>query len=122
MNTSVISTSVRFVARASLPLVAFGLALTAAPAHADAAEGWSDATEVDNLYALLVLGGIPLLIFVLIALAVYVPPLVRGENVSPASGASDDQWFGGPRQGTKELPSSVSQDDASETGGARGSW
>lgn len=121
VNTSAPSASVRFATRASLPLVALGLALVAAPAHADAAEGWSDAGEVDNLHALLLLVGVPLLIFVLIALAVYVPAMVRGENVSALS-SRDDEWFGGPRQGTKELPSGGDLAESSETGGARGTW
>ncbi len=120
VNTSATSASVRFAARTSLPLAALGLALIAAPAHADAALGWSEAPEVNNLHALLLLVAIPLLIFVVIALAVYVPPMVRGESVSPVTG--EDEWFGGPRQGTKELPAGDHAAESSETGGARGTW
>ena len=79
-------------------IVALGLALLAAPAHADVAEGWSNPDDVDALHALLLLGGVPLLLFVLIALAVYIPALVRGEDVSPTGGGAESQWFGGPRQ------------------------
>ena len=80
-------------------------------------EGWSNPEDVDMLYALLLLAGVPLLLFVVIAVLTYLPALVRGEKLAP--GAADDQWFGGPRQGAKELESGV---QAEETGGARGSW
>lgn len=115
------SATARFAARASLPLVALGLALLAAPAHADVAEGWSNPDDVNALHALLLLAGVPLLLFVLIALAVYVPALVRGEDVSPTSGGGvENQWLGGPRPGAKEL--AAGDTEPSETGGARGSW
>lgn len=114
------SSTARFAARASLPLVALGLALLAVPAHADPAKGWSDPPDVNALHALLVLVGIPLLLFVVIGLAVYVPALVRGEDVSPTAGGVESQWLGGPRPGTRELGSA--DVEPSETGGARGSW
>jgi len=118
--TPVPSTIARFAARASPPLVALGLALLAAPAHADSAEGWGTPEDVNALEALLLLAGVPLLLFVLIGLAVYVPALVRGEDVSPAGGGVENQWLGGPRPGARELASGESE--PSETGGARGSW
>ncbi len=90
------------------------------PAHADAGEGWGTTTDVNALDALLLLGGVPVLLFFLICLAVYIPALVRGEDVSPAGGRVEDQWLGGPRQGTKEL--TAGDAGVSETGGARGSW
>jgi hypothetical protein len=114
------STTARFAARASLPLVAMGLALLAVPAHADAADGWGTRQDVSVLHALLLLAGVPLLLFVLIGLAVYVPALVRGEDVSPTGGGVENQWLGGPRPGARELTSGASE--PSETGGARGSW
>lgn len=119
VTSPVPSTTARFAARASLPLVALGLALLAAPAHADAAEGWSNPDNVNMLHALLLLGGVPVLLFVLIILAVYVPALVRGEDVSPTGGAVESQWIGGPRH-AKELGSADTE--SSETGGAHGSW
>lgn len=110
----------RSLVRASLPLAVLGAVLLAAPAHAEPAKGWSDAEDVDMLNALLLLAGVPVLLFVLIGLAVYLPALVRGESVAPAGGDVEDQWLGGPRPGTKELEGSDA--GASETGGARGSW
>jgi hypothetical protein len=118
--TPALSTTARFAARASLPLVALGAALLASPAHADVAEGWSDPADVDALHALMLLGGVPVLLFLLIGLAVYIPALVRGEDVSPTGGgAVESQWIGGPRH-AKELASGDTE--SSETGGAHGSW
>jgi hypothetical protein len=102
-------------AAASLMVVVSGLA---APASADVPEGWSNPDDVDTLHALLLLGGVPLLLFVGIAVLTYLPAIIRGEKLSP--GAADDEWFGGPRQGTKELESGST--DTDETGGARGRW
>ena len=91
----------------------------AAPAGADVPEGWSDPDPVSGVHALLVLGGIPLLLFVAIALAVYVPAMIKGERVAPGSGTPDNEWFGGPRAGTHELTSGTETDG---TGGASGRW
>lgn len=117
------SLPVRIIARVALALVAPALALVAAPAHADVAVGWSDPEDVDALQALLLLGGVPLLLFVLIALAVYVPAMVRGESLKPAGAgsgaAAEAQWLGGPRASAKELASDTTDDGA---GGARGRW
>lgn len=118
--TSVPASTARFAARSSLPIVALGLALIAAPAHADVAEGWTTVEDVDALNALLLLGGVPVLLFVLICLAVYIPAMMRGEDISATGGGTENQWLGGPRTGAKELTSGEST--SSETGGARGSW
>ena len=93
--------------------------MVAAPAGADGPEGWSDPDPVSGMHALLVLGGLPLLLFALIVLAVYVPAMVRGERVAPGAGSPEDQWFGGPRSGTHELKSGS---DQGGTGGASGRW
>jgi hypothetical protein len=45
--------------------------------------GWSDPDDVAPLEFLLILAGLPLLLFVAIALMVYVPSLVRGEPLRP---------------------------------------
>jgi hypothetical protein len=93
---------------------------TAGPAGADVPEGWSTPDDVSALHALLILAGIPLLLFVLITLAVYVPSLVRGERVKPGAPAVEDQWFGGPRKGTSELAGPDTEE--SKAGGASGRW
>ncbi len=99
------------------------LALLASPAHADVPEGWAGQDEhrsLDTLHALGVFVGAPLLLFVLIALAVFLPAMVRGERLLPDHGAGEGQWIGGPRQGVAELPAADGED--SRAGGASGSW
>lgn len=120
MITHSTSVTARHAVRASLPTAALGLALLAGPAHADAAEGWGTVQKIDTLQALLLLAGVPILLFVLITAAVYLPALARGEDVSPAHDDVEDHWLGGPRPGTKEL--TAGDAERSETGGARGSW
>jgi hypothetical protein len=90
--------------------VALALPLTyAGAASADVPEGWSNPDDVSFLHALLVLGGIPLLVIVLLALLVYVPSIVRGESVAPAGARSDDEWFGGRRDADKAIEAVADQ-------------
>lgn len=99
------------------------LALLAVPAHADVPVGWGGQTEhqdLDALHALGVLVGAPLLLFVLIALAVYLPSMIRGEKLLPDHSGGEAQWIGGPRQGVAELP--APDGDDSRAGGASGRW
>jgi len=106
------------IRRTALVLTAAALPLLAAsPAVAEVPEGWSDPDDVGILQLLLVIGGIPLALAVLIGLAVYLPALTRGENVRPG-GVVADEWFGGPRSGAAELEAR----DADRTGGGSGSW
>jgi hypothetical protein len=99
------------------------LAMYATAAHADVPEGWGGQTEhsdLDNLHALALLVGGPLLLFVLIALAVYLPSMIRGEKLLPDHSGGEAQWIGGPRQGVAELPAPDGED--SRAGGASGRW
>ena len=107
--------------RAAVLLAAVVLPLAAAaPASADVPEGWSDPDSVSVLHALLVLGGVPLALFVLIALAVYVPAMARGERLAPGAPAVENQWLGGPRKSAGELAGPDSED--SKAGGASARW
>jgi hypothetical protein len=111
----------RLLRRTCLVLLAGGLLVAAAgPAGADVPEGWSDPEPVDPWHALLVLGGIPLLIFVIITALVVIPGIVKGERFTPGGQATEDQWFGGPRRGTAQLP--APDDEQSRAGGASGRW
>jgi hypothetical protein len=105
-------------------IVAVALPLTyAGAASADVPERWSNPDDVSFLHALLVLGGIPLAVIVFLALAVYLPSVVRGESVAPAGARADDEWFGGRRDADKALESrKPDADTTEETGGASGSW
>ena len=106
--------------RAVVLLSAPVVALLATPAHADVPEGWSEPEAVDWLQALLFFVAGPILLFVLIALAVYLPAMIRGERLLPDHSAGEAQWLGGPRSGTHEL--APSEHDESRKGGASGSW
>ena len=108
--------------RTSVVLVAGGLVLgLAGPAGADVPEFWSpDPVSVDPLHAILVLVGIPVLLFALITLAVVLPGVIKGERFTPGGQATEDQWFGGPSQGTAELPAPDTEE--SKAGGASGRW
>ncbi len=86
----------------------------------DVPVGWPEAPDVNMVEALLLLGGIPLLLFIAITVAVYVPSLVRGERIAPGQPAVEDQWLGGPRTGTAELKGRESEDTGA--GGASGRW
>lgn len=122
------TTAVRAVRRATraasagaLLVFVAGGALLASPAAANTPEGWSNPPAVETTHALLVLLAAPLGLFLLIALAVYVPALARGERVSPsAAGALESQWFGGPRKSHDEL--AAPDNDESQSGGASGRW
>ena len=86
----------------------------------DVPVGWDEPKDVNMVHALLVLGGIPLLLFIAITVAVYVPSLVRGERIAPGQPAVENQWLGGPRTGTAELQGRHSEDTGA--GGASGRW
>jgi hypothetical protein len=102
-----------------------GGVITAASALAavlplDVPVGWSDPKDVNMVHALLILGAIPLGLFLLITVAVYLPSLVRGERIAPGQPPVENQWLGGPRSGTAELKGPESQD--ADAGGASGRW
>jgi hypothetical protein len=86
----------------------------------DVPEGWSDPKDVNMVHALLLLGGVPLLLIFLITIAVYLPSLVRGERIAPGQPPVENQWLGGPRTGTAELKGPESED--ADAGGASGRW
>ncbi|HYF71448.1 MAG TPA: hypothetical protein VD864_01435, partial [Nocardioides sp.] len=102
--------------RTAVLLVAGTLVLAASgPASADVPEGWETPDPVDPTHALLVLGGIPLLLFVVITLLVLAQGRSRRERTAVVGHGAEDHWFGGPRQGTAELSGPAEDDSA--TGG-----
>ena len=114
------------VRRSAVLTTSTGLSLlVAGPASAEVPEGWSDPPPIPVLEALLILGGLPLVLFLVIGAAVYVPAMVRGERVAPGAAPVHDQWFGGPRGGAREIESGAGRSEQareSETGGAGGRW
>lgn len=86
----------------------------------DVPVGWSQPDDVNMVHALLLLVGVPLLLFILITVAVYLPSIIRGERIAPGQPPVENQWLGGPRTGTAELKGPESED--AEAGGASGRW
>ena len=88
----------------------------------DVPVGWGgdQDTSVNMVHAVLLLGGVPLLLFIAITVAVYIPSLVRGERIAPGQPPVENQWLGGPRTGTAELKGPESED--ADAGGASGRW
>jgi len=107
-------TSVVLLAGAALVVAAGG------PAGADVPEGWSNPSDVDPVEAVLLLVGVPLLLFLVITALVVIPGVIKGERFTPGGQATQDQWFGGPSKGTAELP--APDNDESKAGGASGRW
>lgn len=106
------------IRRTTLLLVAASVpVMVASPAGAEVPEGWSNPDDVGFLALLVTVAGIPLALAVLIALAVYLPALARGEKLSPGA-QTRDEWFGGPRREPAELESR----ESGQTGGGSGSW
>lgn len=112
---------VRHLVRAAAVAVPATFVLLSPPAGANVPEGWSDPEPVDALGALALLAGVPLLLFALITLAVYLPSLASGERRTSAG--PEQEWFGGPREGvgaTDEVdPAAL---EGKDTGGASGRW
>ncbi|MCX6401984.1 MAG: hypothetical protein NTX33_18880 [Propionibacteriales bacterium] len=98
--------------------------VTAGTASADTPEprpgSWEPKPDIDVLHAFLVLGGIPLLAFVVITLLFVAPALARGEDLSIDALQPENQWLGGPRKAAGELAAPDS--DTSKAGGAGGTW
>jgi hypothetical protein len=86
----------------------------------DVPVGWSEPADVNTLHAVLLLGGVPLLLFVVIIALVMVPSMIRGERLAPGASPVENQWLGGPRSGTSELKGPDTAE--SKAGGASGRW
>lgn len=116
------STAVRrlLAAATTAGLAVATLLVTAAPASADTPEGWPEEESIDFVEMLLVLGGIPLLVFIAIVALIYGPPLSRGESIRPGGQPLESHWLGGPRKSAGELAAPDTED--SKAGGAGGRW
>ena len=97
-------------------------------AHADAPEQWEDTPAVAPLHAILVLAVIPIGLFLLITLLVYIPSMSKAQSYQPGQAwRGEPTWFGGPRGGL-EAADSASRTPAEDgrreltRGGAGGRW
>ena len=100
-------------------------------AFADAPEQWEDSPSVSPLYSIVVLGLIPLGLFLLIWLLVYLPSMTRGGGHGYHPGEAwrnESEWFGGPRAGVGAVdtaerpPAAGSGEPGSRRGGSSGRW
>ncbi|KAA1418810.1 hypothetical protein F0U44_09990 [Nocardioides humilatus] len=116
------STAVRRLIAAAAPagLAVAAILATAGPASADTPEGWPQEESIDFVHMILLLGGIPVLVFVVLFALVYAPALARGESVKPGEQLPESQWLGGPRKSGGEL--AAPDGDDSKAGGAGGTW
>jgi hypothetical protein len=99
-------------------------------AFAEAPSTWADTPHVSAAHVILVLVVIPVALFALITLLVYVPSMKKGESYHPGQPwRSEAEWFGGPKGGVEAAdrvqPAAVGaghQDDETGRGGTSGRW
>jgi hypothetical protein len=130
MTSDTLAPQSRRVLRAAA--VSFGLVLgsIAAPAFAAPPDGgpWEPQDNGPLLETLLFLLGVPVLVFVVLAVLVYLPSMIHRQSAEPALAFRDRaEWFGGPRRGVDSTQSAGSTSATSattgeETGGASGRW
>jgi hypothetical protein len=117
MHSPVVRRFARGLAVAPALLVLTG----ALPAFAEPPAKWPATSNGSTLHTLLVLAGIPVLLFVGIALLAALPSMIKGQKYDAAVAFRDQpEWFGGPRKGVEAAP-----DDASEPqgrGGTSANW
>jgi hypothetical protein len=123
-NPSASSTPARRALRASAVALGLTLGSLAAPALAAPPEAWEEPDNGPLLNDLLFLLGVPLLVFVVLALLVYLPSMVRGRSSQPALAFGErPEWFGGPRKGVDSAAGDEgTEDQASDRGGASARW
>lgn len=110
--------------RAAALVPALVILISAAPAMAEPPDSkfWLGPPFNNSpLWYILVLGGIPLLLFVAIWFIVSVPSIIRSQKYDAAVAFRDDpEWFGGPREGIEKAPKTPASGE--ERGGADADW
>jgi hypothetical protein len=121
--------AVRRTARLLALVPAIVVTTAGGAAYASPPDSWEDTPNVSPLHVLLLLGVVPLALFVLITLLVMLPSMKRGSSYSPSTvWRGEPEWFGGPTSGTDGLdragqPTSAgASPTGSEHGGASGRW
>ena len=114
---------------AILPAVLVTLAASAA--FAEPPETWEDTGSTSGLEVLVIFLLIPLGLFLLITLLVYLPSMRRGNNEqSSQARAGQAEWFGGPEGGLETVdtagggthPTGGATEQGGGRSGASGSW
>jgi hypothetical protein len=79
---------------------------------ADTPQNWPDPPPMSTLHALLLFGGVPLLVIIVITLLVMAPSLAKGPRYRP-----DQEWDAGPEQfGVRPLEQAGSSAGQLESG------
>jgi len=114
--------SLRRASRVAVVTLGLALGTVAGPAFADAPSTWENPNNKPAIDTLVYLLGVPILVFIVIWVLVYLPSMMRRQSSSPAVAFQErSEWFGGPRAGvdaTKDKPS----DETNEKGGAGAGW
>jgi hypothetical protein len=125
------NTVVRRAARVLAILPAILVTLAASAAFAEPPETWEDTPSVSGLHVIVLLVIIPLALFLLIWLLVYLPSMMRGnEDQSGVVRHGQAEWFGGPQGGLEAVdtadnrvqPTAGAHDQGGGRSGASGSW
>jgi hypothetical protein len=115
------STAVRRSLRGLALLPGLLVVTAAGPALAEPPATWEETDNPTLIDALLLILGIPALLFVVIWVLVSLPSVIGGQKGDAALAFRDNpEWFGGPRQGVEAAP-----DDAGEPqgrGGTSANW
>jgi len=110
----------RRTARAAAVTVGLVAGSLAAPALAAPPESWNEVEGESLLDTLLFLVGVPVLVFLVLTLLVYLPSMVRRQSSEPALAFRErPEWFGGPRKG---LDATKDTTDHADKGGASARW
>jgi hypothetical protein len=111
-----------------LAVLVTSLTISTSAAYADAPEQWEDTPPVSPLHVLLVLAVIPIGLFLLITLLVYIPSMSKAQSYQPGQAwRGEPTWFGGPRGGLEAADSAGGRQAGSDRpeltrGGASGRW
>jgi hypothetical protein len=125
------NTVVRRAARVLAILPAILVTLAASAAFAEPPETWEDTPSVSGLHVIVLLVIIPVALFLLIWLLVYLPSMMRGnEDQSGVVRHGQAEWFGGPQGGLEAVdtadnrvqPTAGAHDQGGGRSGASGSW
>jgi hypothetical protein len=115
------STAVRRGLR-GLALLPSVMALTVAgPAFAEPPATWEEAENPSVVSALLLIIGVPALLFLVITVLASLPSMIGGQKGDAALAFRDNpEWFGGPRQGVEVAPEDAG--DSQGRGGTSAHW
>jgi hypothetical protein len=120
----------RRVVRAATVVTGLALGSLAAPALAAPpdTDPWQQTDDSPLLNDLLFLIGVPILVFVVLAVLVYLPSRMRRSKSEPALAFGErPEWFGGPRKGVDSATGAgdtagSTTTETSDKGGASARW